>query len=75
MSEEEGVGTPRFVAAAPGYPLTMPDAMPDPESDDNRGLIEAEREEAEVEEEREEEAEHRTDRAHEEYEAEKEAPG
>jgi hypothetical protein len=52
----------------------MPHTKPDP-PDDHRGLFEAEREEAEVEEEREEEAERRTDVAHEEYEAEKEAPG
>ena len=51
----------------------MPDAKPDqPEPDDHRGLMEAERKEAEVEEEREEEAVRRTDRAAEEYEAEKE---
>ena len=62
---------PRFVGAATGYALTMPD----PEPDDHRELFEAERDEAEVEEEREEEAERRTDRVHEEYEAEKEAPG
>jgi hypothetical protein len=49
--------------------------MPDPEPDDHRGLFEAEAEEADVEEEREEEAERRTDRVHEEYEAEKDAPG
>ena len=53
-----------------GYPLTMPDREPE----DNRGLIDAERKEAEVEEEREEEAVHRTERRAEEYEAEKEAP-
>ena len=52
----------------------MPHAMSDP-PDDHRDLFDAERKEAEVEEEREEEAERRTDRAHEEYEAEKEAPG
>ena len=54
----------------------MPDAKQDqPEPDDNRGLIDAERKEAEVEEDREEDAARRTDRATEEYEAEKEAPG
>jgi hypothetical protein len=52
----------------------MPGATSDP-PDDHRELFEAEREEAEVEEEREEEAERRTDRVHEEYEAEKDAPG
>jgi hypothetical protein len=52
----------------------MPDAEPD-QPDDHRGLFEAEAEEADVEEEREEEAERRTDRVHEEYEADKDAPG
>jgi hypothetical protein len=66
---------PRFGGGGCGYPVTMPDADPDQEPDDHRELFEAERNEAEVEEEREEEAERRTDRAHEEYEAEKEAPG
>jgi hypothetical protein len=51
----------------------MPDAKPDL-PDDHRELFEAEAEEAEVEEEREEDAERRTDRAHEEYEAEKKPP-
>jgi hypothetical protein len=54
----------------------MSDAEQDhPKSDDHRGLIDAERKEAEVEEEREEQAVRRTDRAAEEYEAEKETPG
>jgi hypothetical protein len=53
----------------------MPHATSDPEPDDHRELFEAEVEEAEVEEEREEETERRTDRAHEEYEAEKKGPG
>jgi hypothetical protein len=64
----------RFVGPAPGYAVGMPGATSDP-PDDHRELFEAEREEAEVEEEREEEAERRTDRVHEEYEAEKDAPG
>ena len=54
----------------------MSDAEQDqPEPDDHRGLIDAERKEAEVEEDREEDAVRRTDRAAEEYEAEQEAPG
>ncbi|HEX9314517.1 MAG TPA: hypothetical protein VGA71_03765 [Actinomycetota bacterium] len=52
----------------------MPDAKSD-QPDDHRGLFEAERDEAEVEEEREDEAVQRTERAYEEYEAEKEGPG
>jgi len=55
---------------------TMSDAKQDkPEPDDHRGLFDAERKEAEAEEEREERAVRRTDRAAEEYEAEKESPG
>ena len=63
-----------FAGLTAGYPLTMPDAKSD-QPDDHRGLFEAERDEAEVEEEREDEAVQRTERAYEEYEAEKEGPG
>ena len=55
---------------------TMSDAKQDkPEPDDHRGLFDAERKEAEVEAEREEQAVHRTERAAEEYEEEKEGQG
>ena len=65
--------TDRLQVGRPGRPLVMSKLTPERKPDDHRGLMEAERTEAEVETEREDEAVHRTDQASEEYEAKKQA--